>query len=298
MSLAAIAASLAGCTCGKSGSEPAPGKTQPVATSCGPELDEFAAWADQLVQFKEGYDQKYVAPRPNPMLDITMVLSKEGVARDGLEVVPYDQVDNDAYAKDVRDGLEQPAGFALLEVKDDVPWQSVVKTIGAVRRIGFGRLAFMVRDKVGIPGLPEASAIHAQLVELANKDRNPMDEKDGSLIADVFARCPAIKDGAKGVTGNTAHARLHAFTQLITSGLRECSCAADMPSIKELVWARAMLSPFVKRALPFWVRGEAAPEKVELAADTPFSAVRTRLAELAAKLGDATTPVEFTLAAP
>ena len=72
------------------------------------------------------------------------------------------------------------------------------------------------------------SAIHQRLVDLVNRDAKPIDENDGPLLAEVFARCEPVKAGVGKLAGTTDAERFASFVGVIKAGLARCDCNADL----------------------------------------------------------------------
>lgn len=259
--LLALAIAATGCKT-REAPNPAAGE-QPTAApakvaGCRDDYAELVKWADELVVFKNGYDAKYGK----------------------------------------RDA-ELP-GVARIEVRDAETWGQVVASIDRARKGGVAQVGFVVHDRAQVARGPALSAIHQRLVDLANRDDTPIDQKDGPLLAEVFARCEPVKAGLGKLAGASEAERFASFVGLVKAGLARCRCDADLAAASELVWARARLSPLVDRLLVFGLAapGAAGARKVEYAAATPWSEIRTPLAQLALDLGEAakTTPVAFAVA--
>ena len=295
---------VAGCSEKKSnGDKPSRQAHRKVpAAGCDAKFDELLAWADTIVEFKTGYDRQYIAPRPNPEIDVKWHLTRAGLIRinsdpegkeSRSEPIPYDQVDTDDFAKRVKLTLIDPAGFAVLDVDDATQWQAVVHAAAAARRLGFERVAFAVPAKAEIPAAPEPSPIRRKLVELANQDDRVMEEKDGPVLAMTFEHCPAVKDPI-ATDSRSRIARYTAFVDHLKTEMKACECRADLAEVKEILWARAMLSPFVKRGVNFWLHLQGAePEVVSFLADEPWKTVLPQITQKEQDIGDAVKPVKF-----
>jgi hypothetical protein len=163
---------------------------------------------------------------------------------------------------------------ALFVIGQDTPWRDVVDAFEAAKQHDVSEIGFAFAAPVVELKPPPRSSVDDQLDQVMKGPESDRATGVAELMTKPIARCASLKNLFGAVSSDDDKAAI--LIEGTRESLIECSCNADIPAIRSLMW-RVLANPTPTRVLIVGTKQPAT--RISAKADAPWKDVQARLTQ-------------------